>query len=281
MLERSGFESFLIGLYDSWSAICSVVGVIGIAVMQVVFSVNDFWKELQTIQGAGFAFFILLLCVGNIKAVVEQIRMTSLEEANRKLRSDGVKLEDQLDKRSDDYFELVRRELGRHATNSLQFTNEERISLYRHDGESFTLLGRYAEQPEYAKRSARSYPADEGCLGRAWRHPKGEVIVERLPDPHTDMESYVAIHKDKYNMGERTIRSFTMPSRSLWAFVLKDRITEQRLAVLVFESIKPVMPSKETKRNFLNGEEVRNLMDLLEVFKPIEPSRSLAQEEGF
>ena len=161
----------------------------------------------------------------------------------------------------------------------------ERISLYRHEDEekSFVLLGRYSSQPEYAKRSSRSYPDDQGALGLAWKDPAaGENLVEDLPDPETEKDLYVQIHEREYKMPAETVAKLTMPARSLMAFVLEDKKEyNTRVWLMVLESVKPKMPSKQKIRDFVKGEGGTRVAEFLDGLRPFEPSRSLARKEGF
>lgn len=63
----------------------------------------------------------------------------------------------------------------------------ERISVYRHEGSSFSMIGRYSENPEYTEPGRSIYPADQGVIGLAWT--KGEAVAD-LPDFESEPDEY-------------------------------------------------------------------------------------------
>jgi hypothetical protein len=121
----------------------------------------------------------------------------------------------------------------RHAAG--HYSNE-RLSLFRCDGDHFTLVGRRSASPTWQATAGRtSYPLNEGCLGWAWRD--GTAEEQGLPPPGPGKpwnERWIRAQRT-WDIPEPTARSLTMPSRSYLAFRIET--PERAVGVLVFESL--------------------------------------------
>lgn len=122
--------------------------------------------------------------------------------------------------------------------DKLKLGVRERASLYQFGDESFSLVGRFAQDPVLAKRARTWYPVDQGCLGAAWASPDEPAKAEaRLPDYEDDDGAYVAHCREEWKMPETTTRGIRMKSRHLLAYAIEDPVKLQRAGVLVFESL--------------------------------------------
>ena len=176
------------------------------------------------------------------------------------------------------YFEILDYQLSILANYALGFGDTERISVYKHDDGMFRLLGRYSKNPVFQKRGRPTYPDDQGCIGAAWRN--GEAIVEKLPDPSTDLGEYAGcLHRD-WDIPVDVSTGFRMRSRSLAAFALEDT-HDRRIAVIVFESVRTDVLVYDTLREVVKSTENRRLTAFIDKMKPFEAVPGLAQERGF
>ena len=60
----------------------------------------------------------------------------------------------------------------------LRYSDNERISLYRHEGGEFFIAGRYSQNIDFNEVSRIRFPDDEGCLGEAWK--TGNITSKRF-----------------------------------------------------------------------------------------------------
>lgn len=111
----------------------------------------------------------------------------------------------------------------------------ERVSLYRCDGDCFTLVARRSAMPTFDESLGRGiYPLNEGVLDLAWR--ENTAGVESLPPPGEDptpRRRWLEAQR-RLNVPEAVAAAFVMRSQSYAAFRIAER--ERALGVIVFES---------------------------------------------
>jgi hypothetical protein len=208
----------------------------------------------------------------------------------RSLRESVDDLEDTLHRTEQDYADLARRteqnyfDLFKHqlsllANTDLDFNDTERISVYKHDGEAFVMLGRYSKNPDFDRRGRGFYPDNEGVIGQAWHH--GEAVADDLPDFGEDPAGYIRCSREDWGIPEEVTRDFTMKSRNYVAFALEHPVRLERIAVVVFESVIVGKLNVEGLRRALETAEGRRIHQFLDMMQSIEPTPSYARREGF
>jgi hypothetical protein len=119
----------------------------------------------------------------------------------------------------------------------------ERVSLYRCDGDFFTLVARRSAMPMFDQSLGRgNYPLDQGVLDLAWR--QNTAGIESLPPPGDDptpRRRWLEAQK-KLNVPEGVASALVMRSQSYAAFRIAER--ERSLGVIVFESTVSVEEAK-------------------------------------
>lgn len=153
----------------------------------------------------------------------------------------------------------------------------ERISVYRHEGSSFSMIGRYSENPEYAEPGRSIYPADQGVIGLAWT--KGEADVD-LPDFESKPEEYYEALQD-WNIDRATAEQLTMKSTSYVACALYDSKGVNRVAIVVVESGKVGILDKDQIVRDLRGKEGKRINEFLENMRSEEPDPGYARNKNF
>src|SRR5215210_1123268 len=114
-----------------------------------------------SLPGAVFLFGAALILAGTIASTRRSRAMRPLRE--RLERFEGV-----LEQMAGVHYDLCSTTLARISRDTLGYGYTERISVYRHRGErAFQLMGRYSENPEFARRGRPIYPANQGVIGRA------------------------------------------------------------------------------------------------------------------
>ena len=233
---------------------------------------NSSWKELIFYKD-NFFFFAgaLLLLLGNIVVWRRTPR-------TRSLQTRVSELEDIIEQSKEDYFQLIENHLAILVNDKLGLCDTERVSVYKYEEKAFVMLGRYSKNPEYCKRGRGKYPADEGIIAKAWQN--GEVFVTNLPDPDKEEGRYLDEMKNAWGINKSTARNFRMKSRCYYGFAI-EHADQQRIAVVIIESIKPKGLEKEKIRGILVNGEAKAIENLLKTMQRLEPNLSFAKKEGY
>ncbi len=179
-----------------------------------------------------------------------------------------------------DYFDIWDRRLQVLA-EELGFDARDRISVYRHDDNAFTMVGRYAVLPQLDKPGRSVYPVDQGVIGAAWHAGNGQCIVQDFPDPNTDLDGYCARNLDEWHLTAEVVQAMNMKPRSIAAFALNDQQGSSRHAIIVFESTDANRFSVPELEKRVHGLPGKDIVHLLEVMRNREPSPEFAREKGF
>ncbi|MEO5326093.1 hypothetical protein PV773_22510 [Mesorhizobium sp. CC13] len=179
-----------------------------------------------------------------------------------------------------DYFDIWDRRLQVLA-EELGFDARDRISVYRHHDNAFTMVGRYAVLPQLDKPGRSVYPVDQGVIGAAWRAGNGQCVVQDLPDPHADPDDYCARNKDEWQIPAEVVQAMNMKPRSVAAFALNDQQGSSRHAIIVFESTDADRFSVAALEKRVRGTPGKDIVYLLEIMRNREPSLEFAREKGF
>jgi hypothetical protein len=176
-----------------------------------------------------------LIAVAALLALVEaaivarrQLRVGDLEAANIELETRAVAGEEAL-------VDLMRAELIALQERASHFSSE-RVSLFRCDGDHFTLVARRSPCPPFDQSLGREkYPLDEGVLGQAWANGTAgaPALPAGGPTYETPRRRWLDAQK-RLGVPERIATNFTMRSQAYAAFRLAER--DRALGVLVFES---------------------------------------------
>lgn len=103
------------------------------------------------------------------------IIVTFINEHNRKTNKQlATELENEREKNEliADNIEQLFNGILMQVSTLLNFNNnEERVTLYLHDGnQTFVPCGRYSLDPEFRKKGRPEYSDSQGCINRGWRH---------------------------------------------------------------------------------------------------------------
>jgi hypothetical protein len=145
------------GLGDYWPQLAATIGTIGFAVVGVLLSPADgglAWL-VSSVPGLLFLGASALTLVGS---VVIWSRAPGLRFLKRRV----AELEAVLERAERDYYDQFAVELSVILKDELGYGDTERISVYRHRGGAFQMIGRYSDDPVYKRRGRPIYPDDEG-----------------------------------------------------------------------------------------------------------------------
>lgn len=221
---------------------------------------------LFSLPGIIFTVAAIAVVVGSILGA-QQIR---------ELRRLKVRLSDLVEEELD-YRQHFEHELKITLNDSWGHGDTERISVYRHEGSGFSMIGRYSENPEYNEPGRTIYPADQGVISLAWT--KGEAAAD-LPDFESNPEEYYGALQD-WNIDKATAEQLTMKSTSYVACALYDSKGVERIAIVVVESEKVGILDKDQIVRDLRGKEGKRINEFLENMRSEEPDPGYARNKDF
>lgn len=140
------------------------------------------------------------------------------------------------------------------------------------------MLGRYAKNPEYAKRGRGVYPTKEGVIWSAWT--EGHAYVDNLPDPTVKLDDHVRQQRRDWNLPEDVTRNFEMKSRTYAAYALEDT-KGKHIAVIVFESTQRRPFRVDELREFVRSADGQIIVECVEQWRSREPDLGFAKGKGF
>jgi hypothetical protein len=251
-----------------WEHFLTIFGGAGVTLVELLPQVYPSGMALHgTLTRAAAAFWISILSV-----VAGQI--IALKKSNE---IDTLKA--RLAEYEKDYPQSIEEQLKALAT-VLKLGANERISLYKFDeDDTFARLGRYSINTEYNKAGRVSYPAKEGAINKAW-YGDGFYFVDNLPDPNTDLETYLQRLKEEFGINKNVARDFKMKSRCYAAYAINNTKRDKRIAIIVIESINADGLGRDRLKAVLDTESPR-IARIMERLASVEPSPALARKEEF
>ncbi|MEV6576520.1 hypothetical protein, partial [Streptomyces sp. NPDC051577] len=155
--------------------------------------IKDLGEIVYRHEKPWWAIFLAVLAIG---LTLRCAWFGSVEQS--KLAVKNAELSDQLENAEaviqnfgSDYFEIWDNRL-RVLSEVLGFDARDRISVYRHKNNSFTMVGRYAVLPDLDKPGRSVYPVGQGVIGSAWTAGDGRCVVQDMPDPIANLDEYCA-----------------------------------------------------------------------------------------
>ena len=112
---------------------------------------------------------------------------------------------------------LIFHELDSIRRSAGHYSNE-RVSLFRSEGDHFVLVGRRSASPVWELTSGReTYPLSEGFLGTAWQDGRAEEGGLPSAGPGRPWDEAWVAAQSAHGIPEHTARSLEMPSRAYLA----------------------------------------------------------------
>lgn len=112
-----------------------------------------------------------------------------------------------------------------------------RVSLYKHSGQNFKLLGRYSQNPEYQKKGIEIYPDNEGFIAKGWCNKTYKI--DSIPQWDHKGSKYKSFIKKTCNISDNRINKINMKSRAYYVYRLDSFDSQAHHGVAVFETIDP------------------------------------------
>jgi hypothetical protein len=213
---------------------------LGYAIIGILYEIDKKWTYFSS-QELGLFLLIIVFILNIILGILILKKKTGLSVYKNSVAtlSDKVQLlENDVDQLYSDFFNLFNDQLAI-IYHRLDFTANERISVYRHRNSKFEILGRYSLNSKMAQVRIKSYPDSEGFIKNAWESDNGEFELQNLPE-------YVDGQKQKYyrdilkecDMPSESLRNIRMKGRSYYLKSITDSANLNRKAIIVFESFE-------------------------------------------
>ncbi|MGJ3234824.1 hypothetical protein [Marivirga sp.] len=223
------------------SEILALFGGIGLTVTELnsndisAFGFGYTWSDAVT--------FNLIICFGILLVSI----LISAKRNKHDLSINGLEdkiadLEKDLSNYQEEYFTLCSHSIL-NTFREFYTSGNDRISIYKHQGDHFTLLGRYATNPNHNKPKNYVYRENEGLIGLGWAN--GFAFVNGAPNYAGNGKSYIEFMQERCTQGGCTItkqrlKKITMHSRSLYVTRINDSGNPNNPdGLIVFESLDP------------------------------------------
>lgn len=261
-----GLPSFKeIGIYldDYIYGILDLLTVVLYAIIGVLYEHGDkcFFDVLKY-EVVGFYLLcgtvVLTLIIG-ILQLRRTKRLSQIEQENDAKSSRIQRLENDIDELYAEYNKIFNSQLALMA-KSLNFTTNERISVYRHEKDRFVIIGRYSLHHHYNTIRLKEYPDDQGFISKAWLSPTGELYINNIPKENqlkTPKNPYYASINGQCVIDFERLKQMRMKSRNYFLKTLNDLEDTNRLAIIVFESIDENKLAKDRIISLLETESQR------------------------
>lgn len=242
----------LIDLLFNKSSYISFIGIILLSLIDI-----SNWNESKMTIGnfnnfpIGSFFYWFVVIISVIFGFISIRHTENIEGLESKIIEKGNKIIDLENKLSDlvgdsnDLFNSYLKILIR----NLEFSHNERISVYKCFNNKFKLIGRTSVNPILMEQGRSEYPIEEGFIGKGWK--EGMFFVDDLPDP-TRISTYYAKVKSIADIEKIVVENLKMKSRTMFVYRL-DGFDSNPKAIIVFESEKEKAFEKDFIIEKING----------------------------
>lgn len=263
-------------LRDYWSQFLTGLSTLGLTVGSLGFSLRDRpfpllherW-EVWLVGSSAIAFVVSIIATARNSQSV-----TALLGERDSLKSSVLRLQSLEEEIQQKYTDLCSLHLAG-LMRRMGLGENDRISIYKHGGNSFWRIGRHSSHPDYARPGRSIYPDEQGCMGEALR--QGKSFDESLP---ANTALYAARLSQKWHIPLDAISQLTMRSRSIAAFALHRPIGGKRFAIIVFESMGAGSIGADCRERFTTDEQA-SIIQWLETMERFEPKPNEAKRGGF
>lgn len=225
-----------------WDILISYPAILVAAFLLILFALTGL-KQHQQNKNNKEQIASLKACKNEIKESSHSARekLTSAEEEINTLRSN---LERALWENTSSYL--------RRCVRDLEFTVDDRVSIFVSCNDYFILAGRFSPHPEYGNPRRRKFNISEGCVSLAWY---GNPFYSNLPDVRGNYKHYLKRANTVTKISKEVMSEIRMKSRCYYAQALHSTSTSSRVGVIVFESIQKDRYLPDTLRNLINHKE--------------------------
>ncbi|MGL4368031.1 MAG: hypothetical protein ACRCTQ_07135 [Brevinemataceae bacterium] len=250
---RNWFKRSIDYIFDK-ALIISGVSLVALSVVDIS-NINDITIDIfgiDNFQIGKLLYYVSVIfsIVFGVFAVVHAKEVQKLEEENNKKSSKINDLESKLNEVVSETNDLFNSYL-RLLIKNLNFTHNERISVYKVYENKFKLIGRTSVDPILTQMGRKEYPIGEGFIGKGWR--EGDFFIDSLPDCNAKSgNTYYNAVNTIHPIKREVVDNLKMKSRTFFVYRINGYDGTPK-AVLVFESLEMQKFTKEFIIEKLNG----------------------------
>lgn len=215
----------------------------------------------EKVSGNQIGWFIIAICIiVNVFTIINKIKNKEVEKEKELIVGELNKCKKTLERVEKSYFDLCSDNIAS-IFRELNFNSTERISIYKHTGKNFVILGRFSQNPTYNKKHRDYYPDNEGFIQLGWE--RGDFFINNIPEWRGKGKEYKVFVQNINPITDRTLNKLIMQSRSFYIRTLNDNSTAQNPdGIIVIESMLPNGIQRECIDNLINRE-MNKLLPLL------------------
>ncbi|NDC31224.1 MAG: hypothetical protein EBZ58_09875 [Bacteroidetes bacterium] len=194
----------------------------------VIFSKT--WKESNTtLVSIGVLFGLISI----VLSAYEKSKLKKLKEVSEELNKSKTKL----NKIKNEYYNLCSDSIKEIFKTFYATANGNgRVSLYKHDGNSFMLLGRATDNPDHNKTGLETYPDNEGFIALGWQ--QGAFEIHNIPKWTGKIGTeYRNFMKANCVISDERLKKLTMRSRSFYVYSFRNTNAQNPYGIIVFEKM--------------------------------------------
>jgi len=252
-------------IYQYLSEFLTALGAIGLTLIDIMSESDEIFigdKTWEDSWGFLLVFFFIILLSSIVVSANRNRHNLSLQEQIDRNRN----LEREIELYNKEYYNLCSNNIL-YLFKDFFTSGSERISIYKHQGSHFTLLGRYAKNPSNNGQTTYEYKDNEGLIGKAWN--EGELILNDAPKWVKNGRDYKNFMKNNCDITDSRLGAIRMKSQSFYIRTLNDDSTSENPdGIVVFESISPSKVSKEGCQGLINDNE-QAVLTLLQNMKSL------------
>lgn len=266
ILALTSFKQTRNFLSQYLSEFLTAIGAIGLTIVDIqsgsedIFIASYSWKDVW-----GFLLFIFGLII--LTAIIVGAKRNLHNRTVQEEINNNLQLKKSIKNYQEEYYKLCSNNIL-HLFESFYSTGGERISIYKHQGDHFTLLGRCSKNSAYNKNTDYKYSDNEGLIGKGWS--ENEVIVTGSPKWVKNGADYKMFMKNQCNITDKRLKKIRMKSRSLYVKTINDHNTASNPdGIIVFESMSPTKITNNEECNQLIADNEKALLTLLKNMKSL------------
>lgn len=158
----------------------------------------------------------------------------ALTSENTSLRSKVTECEEQIDNRVANLVDVVKVLLRDLASDLDIYKGDTRLSVYRHSGNQFYMVGRVSPNETYAAIGRKAYPDTQGFIGEVWHRPDDRNYVT-FP---TDRQDWLDTQEKSFKFSREEAETLKMQTVAMMATKLRRDTHGEAFGVLCIECDK-------------------------------------------
>lgn len=196
---------------------------------KIIFDLN--WKDLNDFLVYSGVFLAFLYLYLNYKTKNNFVNDVTLLAENNELRENFINSKREFYKLCSD---IIRSTFPDFYSSS---NGNGRISIYKYDNNSFTLLGRYCPNPLFNLQGRAHYPENEGLIAKGWQ--EGEIIEFNIPKFSKSGREWKKHMKAICNISDSSLEKIKMKSCSYYIQRISNEDSRNPLGIIVLETLSP------------------------------------------